>query len=62
MFKSKKNSQVGLSWKYAKLETIERWLRFAFFVTVLFQFLADIGIFCDNDIQVVDLIAEFTKN
>lgn len=53
MFKSKKNAQVGMSWKYAKLETIDRWLRFAFFITILFQFLADIGTLCDNDISII---------
>lgn len=53
MFKSKKNAQVGLSWKYAKLETADRWIRFAFLITILFQFLADIGTLCDNDISII---------
>ena len=53
MFKSKKNAQVGMSWKYAKLTTIDRWLRFVFLITILFQFLADVGIFCDDDISII---------
>lgn len=53
MFKSKKNAQVGLSWKHAKLKTIDRWLRFAFLITILFQFLADIGTLCDDDISII---------
>jgi len=53
MFKSKKNLCVGMSWKYAKLTTIDRWLRFVFLITILFQFLADVGIFCDDDISII---------
>ena len=44
MFKSMKNDVLGMQIKFAKLRHIERWLRYLFLVTVLFQFLAMIGI------------------
>jgi hypothetical protein len=48
MFKSKKNSQCGFSWKHAKITTINRWLVLAFIVTLLFQFLALIVFSCED--------------
>jgi hypothetical protein len=49
MFKSKKNGQSGMSWRHCQLETIERWLRLAFLVTLVFQFLAEIALSIPDD-------------
>lgn len=44
MFKSMKNDIQGMQIKYAKLQHIDRWLRYLFLVTVLFKILSRIGI------------------
>lgn len=43
MFKSLKNQDVGFNIKTVKLRDLDRWLRFLFLATILFQFLGMLG-------------------